>query len=237
MPEEVLGERVRTLRTARGWSQEELAREMTGAGFAWRQSTAAKTEAADRPLRVNEAAALAEVLGIPVEDLVKPDIHPLVLRAQKEASNLARAEQELARVSQEQQRLTWLADFARAQLAALQALLRYVEQPGRENLEAALPLVIPRFVENEEWKVLLEEAGLSRKLIDQAYDRFMADNDLSGSDGSAPTSNLVLDDVDDFKDPAHNGTLRWFAGQVSQRLLPMVLPKEGGDDGKHREAP
>jgi uncharacterized coiled-coil protein SlyX len=44
------------------------------------QTTVAKTEAADRPLRVNEVADLARVLGVRVPDLVSTD-HDWALRS------------------------------------------------------------------------------------------------------------------------------------------------------------
>lgn len=68
-----MGARVRRYRQAHGWSQEELARRMREAGFeVWRQSTVTKAEGAERPLRVNEAAALAQVLRVPLLHLVSP---------------------------------------------------------------------------------------------------------------------------------------------------------------------
>lgn len=81
--EAVLGERVRELRRARGWSQDELARRMRSAGFSWLQSTVAKTEAADRPIRVDEAASLATILGVDIADLIRPAVHPSAQRIQQ----------------------------------------------------------------------------------------------------------------------------------------------------------
>jgi peptidoglycan hydrolase CwlO-like protein len=43
---------------------------MQGLGHSWIQTTVAKTEAADRPLRVNEVADLAKILGVRVPHLV-----------------------------------------------------------------------------------------------------------------------------------------------------------------------
>ncbi len=69
-PEGALGETLKTLRKARGLSQEDVAKMMTMSGFSWRQTTVAKTEAAARPIRVNEAAALALCFGLTVNDMV-----------------------------------------------------------------------------------------------------------------------------------------------------------------------
>lgn len=47
---------------------------MRGLGFSWRQTTVAKTEAAERPLRVDELSALAEMLRTTVPALL--DVAP-----------------------------------------------------------------------------------------------------------------------------------------------------------------
>lgn len=43
---------------------------MAASGFSWRQTTVAKTETAQRPLRVNEATALAAVLDVDWHEMV-----------------------------------------------------------------------------------------------------------------------------------------------------------------------
>ncbi|QER88599.1 helix-turn-helix domain-containing protein [Streptomyces tendae] len=68
--EEVMGKQVKRIRELRGWSQQELARRMVDKGYSWRQTTVAKTEAADRPIRVNEVQGLAIVFGVTVNDLL-----------------------------------------------------------------------------------------------------------------------------------------------------------------------
>ena len=68
-----VGLQVRGLRQAAGLSQQFIAQEMTARGFGWRQTTVSKTEAADRPLRVDEAAALADLLDVPLSTLFSED--------------------------------------------------------------------------------------------------------------------------------------------------------------------
>ncbi|MGY1730642.1 helix-turn-helix domain-containing protein [Geodermatophilus sp. SYSU D01045] len=68
--EQRMGRRVRLLRTARGWSQERLAEVMTEHGTPWRQATVARVELAQRPVRVNEAAALAQVFDVELPFLI-----------------------------------------------------------------------------------------------------------------------------------------------------------------------
>jgi transcriptional regulator with XRE-family HTH domain len=70
-PEQIAGERIKELRLAHHWTQASLARAMRTRGYNWLQTTAAKTEAAERPLRLNEATDLARVLGVQVCDLLE----------------------------------------------------------------------------------------------------------------------------------------------------------------------
>lgn len=58
------------LRENRGWSQSELARRMVEAGHVnYTQMTVSRTEKHERPLRLNELAALAHVYGVGMSDL------------------------------------------------------------------------------------------------------------------------------------------------------------------------
>jgi hypothetical protein len=58
------GQALRIARTAAGLTQQQVADRMAGCGYPdWRQTTIAKTEAAQRPLRLNELVALARILG------------------------------------------------------------------------------------------------------------------------------------------------------------------------------
>lgn len=68
--EDGLGKVLKSAREGRGFSQESVARQMAEFGHSWRQTTVAKTEAGQRPIRVNEVASLAMVLSFPVESLI-----------------------------------------------------------------------------------------------------------------------------------------------------------------------
>jgi transcriptional regulator with XRE-family HTH domain len=68
--EERVGANIKACRAKLGLTQAELAEAMQGLGHSWGQTTVAKTEAADRPLRVNEVADLARVLGTQIPHLV-----------------------------------------------------------------------------------------------------------------------------------------------------------------------
>ena len=71
-PEQLVGARARDLRIARNLTQTDVAKAMSAHGFTWRQGTVSATEAAERPIRVNEAAALAVVLGVDIVTLCDP---------------------------------------------------------------------------------------------------------------------------------------------------------------------
>jgi transcriptional regulator with XRE-family HTH domain len=74
-PEEQAGTRIKNRRIEIGLSQEAVAEEMRRLGHLWHQTTVAKTEAAGRPLRVNEVVDLAAVLRVTVWELIGPPQH------------------------------------------------------------------------------------------------------------------------------------------------------------------
>jgi len=64
--EKRFGEVVRQWRLERNWSQEDVAERLRHQGFEMHQTTVAKIERGARPLRVAEAAALADVFEMPI---------------------------------------------------------------------------------------------------------------------------------------------------------------------------
>ena len=73
-PEVQAGRALRRLRRARGWSQEEVAQRMKAYSYDFHQTTVAKIEAAQRPIRVRELADLAALYGVEVHELIYPPI-------------------------------------------------------------------------------------------------------------------------------------------------------------------
>jgi transcriptional regulator with XRE-family HTH domain len=72
LTDEQVGQRVRELREQRGFSQQHVAMTMTMTrGHRWHQTTQAQTESGQRPLRLTEAVALADVLGVRVDELTQ----------------------------------------------------------------------------------------------------------------------------------------------------------------------
>ena len=58
------GRRVWTLRKARGWTQDDLARRLTAAGHPMHQTTIAKLEMGARPTDVGEITEIAALFGV-----------------------------------------------------------------------------------------------------------------------------------------------------------------------------
>jgi transcriptional regulator with XRE-family HTH domain len=71
-PEVQAGRALRRLRLSRDWSQDEAARRMQAYGYDFHQTTIAKIEAAQRPLRVRELADFAALYGVEIHDLIYP---------------------------------------------------------------------------------------------------------------------------------------------------------------------
>lgn len=168
--ESLFAERARALRQAREWSQEDVAQRMTKLGFSWRQSTVAKTEAADRPIRVNEAAALATIFAVNLGELVTPEQHPLATRLSKERSMLANAHAEAERIQRQAAELERLIDFGERRVRIVEDLVAYVDAPTAEKLTTVLPTLMA-FYPDGEWKGLLVDAGFPVELV-EAADQF-----------------------------------------------------------------
>src|SRR5438128_1525083 len=68
--ETLLAGRLRALREAAEMTQGQLAERMTQLGFSMHQTAVAKIEGGQRPVRLNEVAAFAAALRVPVTDLL-----------------------------------------------------------------------------------------------------------------------------------------------------------------------
>ena len=70
--QEAIGQRVRELRELRGLPQQHVAMVMTlTKGYRWHQTVVAKVERGERSLKLSEAVALADILGVPVGELTE----------------------------------------------------------------------------------------------------------------------------------------------------------------------
>ena len=98
-----IGSRVKQLRGEK--SQGVLAESMRKRGFKWSQGTVWTVETGERPLRLSEAVALAELFGLPIEALSQPedDMREQLLRAELAAarSEVERASSRVAEIEAE----------------------------------------------------------------------------------------------------------------------------------------
>jgi len=125
--EKEFGQRVRDYRDARGWSQEKLADLMSAAGHPWRQTTTAKTEAADRPVRVREVVALARIFGVPVGALFDVGIEA---DTAYQLHGIERADAELEKLEKRLQAQRSLLNFERNEIAMQEANRRWRAAQG-----------------------------------------------------------------------------------------------------------
>lgn len=195
-----IGHRVRQMRQQRGWSQRELADRMSAAGFTvWRQTTVAKTEVAERPLRVNEAVALAALFGMTIEQLAAADQHPLIVRLQ----NAVAVREEAAGRAQSSQ---WtavndrkLSEFTTYRLNALRLLVAFLERPTRLDLVEAVQKIMD--THSEDWQEVLVEAAIPESFIEEAENR-VAENYTSDLETHLTPSDIASHRV---RDPRYRG--------------------------------
>ncbi len=83
-------------------SQAELARRMKAQGFPWHPMTVQRTESGERPLRLDEASALAAILGMPLfsDRALAVDLAAAHERANRLAGELAETRAALADLRQ-----------------------------------------------------------------------------------------------------------------------------------------
>jgi transcriptional regulator with XRE-family HTH domain len=133
--EEVVGVNIKALRAKLGLTQVELAEAMQGLGHSWIQTTVAKTEAADRPLRLNEVADLAKILGIRVPHLVstKNDWELQVIEGQLERwfVHARRLNSEIEDLNQQATVKTQALEEAEKRIRGLQAELAQLDGKHR----------------------------------------------------------------------------------------------------------
>jgi transcriptional regulator with XRE-family HTH domain len=121
-PEAQAGRALRRLRTARGWSQEEVARRMKAYGYDFHQTMIAKIEAAQRPIRVRELADFAALYGVEVHELIYPP-----------AGSLQEADKEIVTLRMQLQESTGRAEAAAAAVRKAEVALAAAQQEHRTH--------------------------------------------------------------------------------------------------------
>lgn len=150
--EEVLARRVRAYRQSKEWSQDDLAREMNQLGFAWTQGIVTRTESATRPIRVDEAAALATLFGVGIEYLIREDEQPLdamyertlllrpplLRRLDSTQRDVREIETELAAVDAKLRAIVGLRAAMERREGIREALSGFIDAFGKRETEAVL---------------------------------------------------------------------------------------------------
>lgn len=70
---------LRQARIEHGWSQQKVADLLAAEGISWHQTQVTKTETGARPIRLNEAAALAEIFGSSLDEMIDGPARRLTL--------------------------------------------------------------------------------------------------------------------------------------------------------------
>lgn len=130
-PEQVFGWNVREYRKAKGWSQEQLAQQMTARGYDMHQTTVAKIENAGRPTSIGEAVALAEIFDLEIDELA---VGLTVWNAEwgPVDQQIKSVEDELRELTMRLQQARVHAENARQRVALAQA---EAEEADREQME------------------------------------------------------------------------------------------------------
>ena len=137
-PEVIAGQRVRALRQGEGWSQQELADRMAREGFPWRQTTATKTETAARPLRIDEAVALARVFDVQIGYLLKTrqaTEDATIQRLQRLDQVIGTAQREIQQLEESQRHAAERLQRARTERELVKSLLDQLRKREDENGE------------------------------------------------------------------------------------------------------
>jgi len=139
-PEEVFAQTLRRRRKELGISLRDLAERMQQQGHQWHHTTVARTESARRPVRLNEAVALAGILRMPLAELLTPAQDDHTPSNQDQLSflehelSLARGElagaEYLVRLTREEM------EVARQQVVEAQKRLHEVSERYRNALKA-----------------------------------------------------------------------------------------------------
>jgi transcriptional regulator with XRE-family HTH domain len=147
-PEVQAGRALRRLRLSQRWSQEEVARRMQAYGYDFHQTTIAKIEAAQRPLRVRELADFAALYGVEIHELVYPS-----------NGSLAEIDEEIAQTGAQYETALSEAEAAAMERLRAQAVLARIEdQDGKLRAEVAMLSGRLAFLREERKKFALWEA-------------------------------------------------------------------------------
>lgn len=159
-----VGQRVLFLRTSAGLTQSELAERVNEVGVptSWTQQTVVKIEKGQRPLRLQEAQAVARALSVDVENLAVSDSDADLL---DEVGALMRA---LTRANVAEQALRVATRDFLVEAASVQALIGAMSDDRRSHLP--LGVVTSALLVAEKGPTRLVEAEVNKAILEGWYD-------------------------------------------------------------------
>ncbi|MFE2300812.1 hypothetical protein ACFXAW_21810 [Streptomyces sp. NPDC059445] len=209
-----LGARLRAARMATGLSQGSVATAMAERGFSWRQTTVAKSEAADRPVLFAEVAALAQMYRRPLEYFLYPgtELDSLLDQAASELKSLAVA------IDEAQKNVEILRKDMRlyeCNAGLLHALVRY-----RNSSDGGLLLNDLQFLLREYGRLVLE--------MDDAFESIgLTEEQVSAIDDDVLTELATADDARYRK--LSEEDLQWESPELLNNLSAMAAREEVDD--------
>jgi transcriptional regulator with XRE-family HTH domain len=197
------GRALRRLRLARQWSQEEAAGRMRAYGYDFHQTTIAKIEAAQRPLRVRELADFAALYGVEIQELVYPP-----------SGSLTEVNQEIAELESRRMRV-------QEEISRNQELLGAAEYELHERRK--------RYQENAAAAAVLEGRLSALQAEREKLISWESDDAPAPAEHGVRTTDLVTDGISDQpmsggKRSSASPTLTNLADLGEMHLLAMTAP-------------
>lgn len=178
------GQNLARLREKQGISQSGLARAMAGQGFTFHQTTISRIEAGERPVRLAEATALAELVGAGVGDLTRPP---------DAAEAIARVGRAMRKVTES---LQGTEDYAALAVLSKDSLKHALEQARRAGVFEEVTKTVERLLDIEPEEAVRrgrERAENFEKV--EEYREAQGQDYKTGRDGAREILQIILDDL------------------------------------------
>ncbi|MEU6295048.1 helix-turn-helix domain-containing protein [Streptomyces erythrochromogenes] len=141
------GARLRLARQEAGLSQDGLAKAMAECGFNWRQTTVAKTEAADRPVLFAEVVALSRILKTGIDEFLSEGtpLDSLLVELQRAVMD---REKDVHNAEQRMHIARWNLHNTEVGLRLAQAFHAYRRDSDSGPLRADIELILEQYGES-----------------------------------------------------------------------------------------
>ncbi|MGW2539458.1 helix-turn-helix domain-containing protein [Kitasatospora sp. NPDC001574] len=230
--DERFGEHLKDARTAGGLSQVRLAALMATRGFAWHQTTVARTESGARPVLLKEALALAEILHQSLDHFTAPEHSAIDKWIADSAQQRSVIEKRIRNAEREARRALYDLEKAKLGEGVALALKSYAGHKDSGRLSDELELAIsPMPVHLWGFRALFEAVGISSSEYSQASARaeeyvishdFVDHLNLSARDKRATIAEFLGDD--NYRSSARRSGS--YARAISQSLVEAIVAKE-----------